>query len=280
MLKIKDFAQIAQVSMSALRYYDDIGIFKPSQVDPDTGYRFYTMAQLVELNRILALKDLGINLRKIVELLDDDVPDERLYELLKLRQAQLEQTIDDAQDTLARIEARVKHIEQGSAVSLPEVVIKSVGAQTVVSSFSEVEGYLPNFEYAQDFQRMVQRQDVALHGYNHFIYHMQDECDPPFKIELAIPLKKTDQLARIVWEWPTAVVVRELPEVPEMASVIHQGSPYGIAQAYEALGHWIEQNQFSIQGPCRKCCLQWDGLLDTYITEIQFPIQTRSRGDL
>ena len=40
-----------------LRHYDAIGLLRPAQVDPPSGYRLYRAAQLSRLNRIIALKD-------------------------------------------------------------------------------------------------------------------------------------------------------------------------------------------------------------------------------
>ncbi len=86
MLKIRDFARLAEVSMTTLRYYDEIGLLKPIQVDPETGYRFYTMDQLPHLHRILAFKELGLGLTQIAELLDEGVSPLALQGMLRLRQ--------------------------------------------------------------------------------------------------------------------------------------------------------------------------------------------------
>ncbi|MBM3146155.1 MAG: MerR family transcriptional regulator, partial [Chloroflexi bacterium] len=60
MLKIGDFSKLSRVSVKTLRYYDGIGLLKPLQVDRFTAYRYYSYEQLPRLNRILALKDLGM----------------------------------------------------------------------------------------------------------------------------------------------------------------------------------------------------------------------------
>lgn len=62
MFKIGDFAKMTQVSVKALRYYDDIGLFRPAHIDTFTEYRYYSADQLPRLNRIIALKDLGLSL--------------------------------------------------------------------------------------------------------------------------------------------------------------------------------------------------------------------------
>jgi MerR HTH family regulatory protein len=62
MFRIGEFAQIAQVSTRQLRFYDQLGLLQPAQIDHQTGYRYYTVRQLPRLNSILALKELGLSL--------------------------------------------------------------------------------------------------------------------------------------------------------------------------------------------------------------------------
>lgn len=133
MLKICDFARLAEVSMTTLRYYDEIGLLKPIHVDPETGYRFYTMDQLPHLHRILAFKELGLGLTKIAEILDEGISPEALQGMLWLRQAQLQQHIQAEQEQLVRIEARLRSLEQGSCLPTYEVVLKAVKPITGVS---------------------------------------------------------------------------------------------------------------------------------------------------
>ena len=61
MFRIGEFSKIAQVPASLLRYYDDIGLFRPIHSDQGTGYRYYSVQQLTHLTRNLALKDLGLS---------------------------------------------------------------------------------------------------------------------------------------------------------------------------------------------------------------------------
>jgi DNA-binding transcriptional MerR regulator len=89
MFSIGDFARLGRVSPRMLRHYDAIGLLRPAAVDPATGYRFYRAYQLGQLNRILALKDLGITLEQLRAILDGQVNTDQLEGMLRLRQAQL-----------------------------------------------------------------------------------------------------------------------------------------------------------------------------------------------
>ena len=63
MIRIGDFSKLSRVSVKTLRYYDEMGLLKPVEVDPFTGYRFYLFSQLTVLHRILAL---GLQLGQFV----------------------------------------------------------------------------------------------------------------------------------------------------------------------------------------------------------------------
>lgn len=63
-------AKAAGVTSRTLRHYDRIGLLRPEHVGPN-GQRFYTGIQLVRLQRVLLLKQLGLQLETIAEILDE-----------------------------------------------------------------------------------------------------------------------------------------------------------------------------------------------------------------
>ena len=63
MFSIGEFARHGRVSVRMLRHYDAIGLLQPACIDPASGYRSYRASQLAELNRVIALKDLGFTLQ-------------------------------------------------------------------------------------------------------------------------------------------------------------------------------------------------------------------------
>lgn len=48
-----------------------------------------------------------------------------------------------------------------------------------------------------------------------------------------------------------------------------------MTEVYQPLGAWIVANDYVITGPCRQVCLQREGELDSYIIEIQFPVEKK-----
>jgi DNA-binding transcriptional MerR regulator len=50
-LKIGDFSKICQTSIKALRHWDAIGLLEPVLTDPETNYRYYSIAQIDVVQR-------------------------------------------------------------------------------------------------------------------------------------------------------------------------------------------------------------------------------------
>ena len=115
MFSIGEFARLVTVSVRTLRHYDEIGLLRPARVDPDTGYRGYSADQLGQLNRIVALKELGLSLNQVRLLLAGITLDE-LRGMLMLRRAQLEQELHAQQSQLLGVEARLSYIEREGAM--------------------------------------------------------------------------------------------------------------------------------------------------------------------
>jgi MerR family transcriptional regulator, thiopeptide resistance regulator len=67
-IPIAEVARRAQVSSRTLRHYDDIGLLHPASVGAN-GHRYYERAQLLRLQRILLLRDLGLGLGVIAQVL-------------------------------------------------------------------------------------------------------------------------------------------------------------------------------------------------------------------
>jgi DNA-binding transcriptional MerR regulator len=131
MFSIGEFARLGGVSVRTLRHYDEIGLLRPATVDQDSGYRGYTADQLGQLNRIMALKELGLSLTQAGRLLDGITLDE-LHGMLILRRAQLEHELLVHQNQLLGIEARLRHIAQEGAMPADDIVVKKVPAMGVV----------------------------------------------------------------------------------------------------------------------------------------------------
>ncbi len=269
MIKIGDFSKLSRVSIKTLRYYDEMELLKPINVDRFTGYRYYSASQLPRLNRILALKDLGLSLEQIAQVLDQGVSAEQLRRMLRLKRAELQQHIADEQARLARGEARLNDITMEDAMPNYDVVIKQVepqlvaGVRDILLSYPEV-GRLFDEVYGHLARSGVSGSALIGAAIWHDNEYKTSNIDGEAVVYLKQPVPKGGHVK--VYELPTAT----------MASVVHKGAYNTFNQAYEAIGRWIEANSYKIVGPNREIYLYCTQPVrqddDSYVTEVQFPV--------
>ena len=78
-----EFAKMARVTLRTIRYYDKIGLLKPTKI-LNNGYRRYCNRDLITLQKILSLKELGFSLEEIYPLIQDNNQD-NFKESIKLQ---------------------------------------------------------------------------------------------------------------------------------------------------------------------------------------------------
>lgn len=72
MLTIGEFSNICRVSTKTLRYYAEIGLILPDEINPKNGYRYYSIDQLERMLLINRLKDYCFSLEEIKLILDSE----------------------------------------------------------------------------------------------------------------------------------------------------------------------------------------------------------------
>jgi DNA-binding transcriptional MerR regulator len=123
---IGQFARLAGVSAKVLRSYDRLGLFRPVWTDPSSGYRYYSPAQLPDVRRILALRDVGIGLAEIGRLVGGGLD---LRTALDRRRVELEDEHREVERRLATLDIRVEM--SGRDPLHPDVVVRPVPAEGV-----------------------------------------------------------------------------------------------------------------------------------------------------
>lgn len=270
MIRIGDFSKLSRVPVKTLRYYDEMGLLKPVEVDSFTGYRLYEYSQLSRLNRILALKDLGFSLEEIGRLLDEDLPAEHLRGMLKLRETEARQRVWEEAERLKRVEARLRQIEQEHSMSKYDVVIKSVDVMRVASVRDVVPTPPDQGRLWRELEGHLALSRVRAVGACLSLYHDEEYKERDWDIEVCEPVA-------VDVSGSARVKVRELPAEETMAYVIHHGPFTSIGEAYDAVMKWIAENGYQITGPAREVYVraarngsQTDP--DT-VTEIQYPVK-------
>lgn len=270
MLKISDFSRIGKVSVRALRLYDELGLLLPAYVDPSSGYRYYSVAQLPRLNRILALKDLGFSLDQIAPLLNDELSLEQLRGMLALKRAEAEQRVAEEQERLARITARLAQIEREGRLGAYEVVLKAVPAQRVILARDVTDRSERVSELSRAVGELMMRH--ALHNAGPWLHIHYDPDWRELGEEIGAAVMVDASVEDVEQAAPGTAAFTLLPAVETMAAVVHRGHREALVDAYAALGAWIEANEYTIIGPCREIFLSWSPDGESVI-EVQFPVE-------
>jgi DNA-binding transcriptional MerR regulator len=114
---ITEVAQMAGVTSRTLRHYDAVGLLAPAHVGGN-GYRYYEQPQLLRLQQILLLRELGLGLETIAEVLTGE---RDRIEVLRGQQEWLrseQQRLARLADTVART---IEHLQEGTAMSVSEM---------------------------------------------------------------------------------------------------------------------------------------------------------------
>ena len=270
MIRIGDFSKLSRVPVKTLRYYDEVGLLRPVHVDDFTGYRYYAHEQVMRLNRILALKDLGFSLEQIAGLLDEGLSSEKMRGMLILRQSEIKQRVQEEAERLQRVETRLRQIEQEKEMSKYDVVIKSAEATKVASVRSVIPQPSDQGKLWEELGGYLALQKVRPTGPCFSLYYDEEFKEHDWDIEVCEPLEGEVAATK-------RVKVYSLPAVSNTACVVHHGPFTAIGQAYEALMKWIGENGYHIVGPAREVYLReaknGDQNDPSTVTEIQLPVE-------
>jgi DNA-binding transcriptional MerR regulator len=270
MIRIGDFARLSQVSIVALRHYDEIGLLKPVAVDGSTGYRYYSAAQLPRLNRILALKDLGFSLEQIDRVLSGGITLDQLRGMLKLKQAEVERQLAEEQGRLARIAARLRQIELEDTMADYDVVLKTVprvliaSRRVTIPTNDQVPLYLDK-AYGEIY-KYVKARGARDTGPCFALWHQPADVLANEVAEAAVPIDRALPATK-------RVDVYELPPT-QVASAVHHGPFKDFTRLHATLLEWVNSNGYNIVGPYREIYIQHDPSNSTdSAVEVQYPVE-------
>jgi effector-binding domain-containing protein len=263
LVPIGRFSAICRLSQKALRLYDEMGLLRAAWVDPDSGYRYYAVAQAIEAERIRLLRSLEVPLEDIAECLRDPAGSKGVLERHRRR---LETRIDQLHTLLASL----ARLEREDAVTY-DVRTKEVAPQQIIAIRirTRLASLGPEAGLAMgELFGHVGRAGGAPAGPPFALYHGAPTDDDEVDVEFCVPVSRPMSGAG-------RISGRELP-AGFVAYTLHCGSYDGVGPVYAALQHWI-------QGHGHECA---DAPREIYLvgpqqvrdpaelrTEIQWPIR-------
>ncbi|MBD5467045.1 MAG: MerR family transcriptional regulator [Lachnospiraceae bacterium] len=115
LMLIGEIAEFFGVSRKAIRLYEKKGIIKPVEVDAETGYRYYSVEQVQQLNALLELKAMGFSLDEIKTLMNGETTKEQLTAALQNKRRAWQEAVDAAKYKMECLEQVIRNVQNSEA---------------------------------------------------------------------------------------------------------------------------------------------------------------------
>ena len=140
---VSQAARLAGVSVRTLRWYDEIGLLKPTEVTP-AGYRFYDDEAMAVLQQILFYRELGVPLEQIGRILS--APEHDRTEALKKHRTLLELKRRRLDDMLRLVDktigGNIMYSERPKPTQTDWEAVKNQYAQEAAERWGNTEAFL------------------------------------------------------------------------------------------------------------------------------------------
>ncbi|MDR2611280.1 MAG: MerR family DNA-binding transcriptional regulator [Clostridiales Family XIII bacterium] len=151
LLSVTEFAELSGVKASTLRYFDDLGLFEPAY-RKESGYRYYTLQQLITINFIIALSEINVPVKTMTEVAQDRTP-EKVFEFITEKEIALESEMASLRRSLNIVKVLRRIMNRGLHVDETKISVEYLTEMTIsigpANDFSGSEGsfYMPFLEY-------------------------------------------------------------------------------------------------------------------------------------
>lgn len=239
MLSIGEFSNICKVSTKTLRYYAEIGLILPDEINPENGYRYYSVEQLETMLFINRLKSYNFSLEEIKAVLEsDELQEEKLYQELTRKKKEIERQVTELNKTLNQLNDDITILKQGKSimsylenievqlVDVPKMYLLSIRKMLTQCEIPDEYGNCFNkiFRKIADDRLTVLAPPMVL-------FHSDDFRPFGLDIEFAVPVK----------EYVTGT--RDFHPGLCLKTVVH-GSYTGLSSVYTKQREWAEKEGY------------------------------------
>ncbi len=274
MLSIGEFSKICEVSTKTLRYYDEIGLINPDEINPENGYRYYSIRQLKKMLYINRLKSYDFSLEEIKAILEleKDLSEEKLMSALNHKRREIQEKINAFEYTLKQMSNDILNLEKGIPIMsyLDHIEVQLVETQPMnilymrqmISSDDYVTGY---GKYFRRLFEKIATEKLTLLGTPMTIYHSPEYNPTGNDTEFAI---KVAEIVKGTRDYPGGLCAK---------SVV-QGSYSDLTSVYAKLREWVEHEGYKlVKSPYEVYVTDPNQATvpEDIVTEVYFPIKKK-----
>lgn len=198
MLSIGEFSKICGVSTKTLRYYAEIDLILPSEINQENGYRYYSIEQLETMLFINRLKSYNFSLEEIKSILEaNELQDEKLYDLLIRKKSEIKKQVEQYERTVGQLEHDILHLKQGKSIMsyLEDIDIQLVEVGTMHLLF--VRKMVQKSEFPQEYNicfskllKRIQEEQLTIAAPPMVLFHDKEFSHFGLDTEFAMAVKE------------------------------------------------------------------------------------------
>lgn len=273
MLSIGEFSKICEVSTKTLRYYDEIDLINPSEINPENGYRYYSIKQLETMLFINRLKQYNLSLEEIRAIIkSEEIQNEELCLELYKKKREFERKIQVYSKTIEQLNEDISVLEQGRSimaylnhidiqlVEVPDMYIVSIRKMLHRVELKEAYGYC-----FHSILRKIQRENLTVCAPPMVLFHSDEFTPLGMDTEFAVPVEQF------------VTGTRDFCPGLCLKTVLH-GSYSNLPSVYAKQFEWAEQNGYENNGPLFEVYVTDASQIsdeDELVTEIYYPVKKR-----
>lgn len=274
MLSIGEFSKMCGVSTKTLRYYDEIGLINPEEINPENGYRQYSIRQLKKILFIKRLKSYHFSLEEMKAILDseEDQFEEELSCALQHKRMEIQDKLKAYEYTVKQMSDDILSLEKGVPIMsyLDNIDVQLV--ETPPMNILYIRQMMSSDDYAAGygtyFGRLYEKiasDKLTMLGTPMTIYH-SPEYDPSGNdTEFAIPIQEFVK------------GTRDLPGDLCAKSVL-KGSYSELTSVFARLREWVEQEGYElVKSPYEVYLIDPNQVTapEDLVTEVYFPVKKK-----
>lgn len=242
MYTIGQFSKVCQLTTKALRYYEKIGLLIPANVDAENQYRYYTREQIETAEKIKMMKELGIPLAKIKQILEEGHEVEQVNVLLEEHRQMLLDELDRCNGRLIRLGWWRNALEARNMTEKKQYDIRIRDVQEITvrskrAKLSNLPEQLPTM--IRELLKDIENLNGVCAGPPIMLYYDADFNPEEVDVEVAWPVMDP------------GLATDTLPAI-RAASYTHIGPYDGLEKSYEAVFAWINENGYQAVFPTRE----------------------------
>lgn len=273
MLSIGEFSHICKVSTKTLRYYAQIGLILPAEIDPENGYRYYSIDQLETMLLINRLKSYHLSLNEIKKIIESkESQDTILYMTLHQKKNEIKKQIQTYQKTFKQIEEDMINIKEGKSIMsfLDNISVELI--QVPPMTLLSIRKMVPQNEFPKEYQHCFTSLSQRIND-DHFnisappmvLFHSDEFTPLGLDTEFAIPIKEN------------VIGTRKFTPGLCLKTTLY-GSYLELPSVYTKQREWVEQNGYESQDAVFEVYVNDPSEItneNDLITEVYYPIRKR-----